>query len=83
MVKFEGWLAVGPDRLASRKVEYRSRRFHDCRLLKSALLGGKTTGNNMEVFVLILRVTCTSSIEQNSPHSLLTLILPRSRTGTV
>jgi hypothetical protein len=70
MLRFVGWLAVGLDRLTIGKVEYRSRKFHDCGLLKSALLGGKTTGNNMEVFLLMLRVRCTSSLEQNGSHSL-------------
>jgi hypothetical protein len=67
MVRFVGWLTVGPDRLASGKFEYRSRKFRDCGLLKSALVGR----NNMEVFLLMIRVTCTSSLEQNGPHSLL------------
>jgi len=56
MVRFVGWFADGPDRLSSGKVEYHSRKFHDCGLLKSALLSGKTTGNNMEVFLKMVHV---------------------------
>jgi hypothetical protein len=66
MVRFVGWLAIGPDRLASGKFEYRSRKFHDCGWLKSALLGGKTTGNNMEGFLLMLRVSALRHLNRTA-----------------
>ena len=60
MVRFVGWLTAGPDRLASGKIEYRSRNVLDCVEIKCQL-------DATEVFIADL-IACSTCFGQHYAH---------------